>query len=88
MDLCVSDVCLAVCLAGWLIGPPSCMARTLMLDIMLSKLSTQVFIPAMLDMIYHFMPLPLTLTVAVGHKFSQKQDLLASFSWSLFISSG
>ena len=36
----------------------------------------------------HFIPLSLTLTLPGGHKVSTKQNLLASFSWPLFIWSG
>ena len=48
---------------------------------------TKYFIPAMLMHtfdLYQFLPFPQTLTLAGGHKLSGKQNLLASFSHTLF----
>ena len=68
---------------GWL----SYVAKTLTLD-MTHKLITNFFhTHAMLtDTVdfYHFMHLSVTLTSAGGHKVGGKQNLLASFSWTLF----
>ena len=50
-----------------------------------------LFIPAMLIVtidFYHFIPLSLTLTSPTCHKVSAKQNLLASFSHTLFTLSG
>ena len=50
--------------------------------------STRFFLPAMLvgtiDF-YHFIPLPLALPLPSSHKVNAKQNLLASFSPTLFI---
>ena len=47
--------------------------------------SANFFIPAMLIDFCHFVPLSLILTIAWGHMASTKQNLLASFSHTVFI---
>ena len=65
-------------------GRPSCISKTLGYT---QTVQPVLFIPAMLigsiDF-YHFIPLSLTLTLGGGHKISTKQNLLASFSRTLF----
>ena len=76
--------------AGRLVSQPSCMAKTLTLDIT-RKLFHQFFsyLPYLLAPVtYHYTPLFLTLTLPGGHKASAKQIILASFSHILFNWSG
>ena len=70
------DVCIELCSASWPCQP-SCVAKTLALDIV-----NQIFIPTVILGITdfcHFMLLSLTLTFARGHEVSVKQNLLAFF---------
>ena len=74
------DVCIEFCSASWPCQP-SCVAKTLALDIA-RKPVNQIFIPAVILGITdfcHFMLLSLTLTFARGHEVSVKQNLLAFF---------
>ena len=85
MDLCYQS-CLFVQLAVHL----SVFLTWQKLNIGHNPQSTQpiFFIPAMLigsTDFYHFIPLVVTLTLAGGLKVSAKQNLLASFSQTLFI---
>ena len=71
------------CSSIWVMSWPSCVAKALTLDITYKLFNQFLFIPAMLiDTIdfYHFILLPLTLTLAGGHKISAKQNLWAWFS--------
>ena len=60
-----------------------CVTKTLMLNMPGKSFNHIFLIPAMLICIidfYHFMPLPLTLTLPGDEKISAKENLLASFS--------
>ena len=76
-----------VCPAGQAACWP-CVAKTLTLDITRKLFYHFFFIPAMsignIDF-YYFIPLSQTLTMPGGGKVSVKQNLLASFSCTLFI---
>ena len=87
------DLCNELCLSSWPGSQPSCVVQTLKLDIM-CKLFNQFFfffffiLPTLLIStigFYHFVPLSLTLTLPGGHKVISKQNLLDSFSPTLFI---
>ena len=70
-------------LSGW----PSCVAKT-SFGHCRQFYQPNFFIPAMMIGtlgFYHFVPFSLTLTLAGDHKVCAKQNLLASFSGTLFI---
>ena len=82
------DLCIKSCLASRL---ASIHGKNFNVGQNMQSVQPNFFIPAMLiDTIdcYHFLPLLLTLALPGGHKVSGKQNLLASFSWILFIWSG
>ena len=84
------DLCNELCLSGQPADCPDISLAWQKLGYYMQTIQPNFFIPAILigtiDF-YHFVSL-LTLTSPRGHKVSMKLNLLASFSPTLFISSG
>ena len=89
MYLCY-ELCLSCQLTGYLGSCLSFLAKTLSFNIT-CKLSTKFCHTCHAcrhHCLFHFIPLSLTVTLHGGYKVSTKQNLLASFSHTLFIRSG
>ena len=83
MDLC-NQSCSSGQPVGWQAIMPSCVATILTLDIMRKIVQPVAATHVGTIDFNHFIPPPMTLTLAGDHKVSSNQNLLASFSCTCF----